>query len=363
MRTFPALVIAALAACGPPDQALVPEAEPEALRTPSHLVDSTVSEPFGPPDLIARPLQLIASDRYLFIIDISPPHVHVLDAVTGAHRRSFGREGEGPGDFPHAPLGVARSARGDTVWFYHALQGRLSGVAIQDLADETRPTVSATRQVSPGAWTFAIDGPDAAGNLLALNQTPTGIETLTYSLADDRITRRGALALSDERMDASSLGDAYAGHLCHVPDRDVWLDFYLNVGRADVLDVSGASRGEVPVPFTWLPHVEESTRHPGRMIFSSYKAGTRHAYTGCAVTERFVYALYQGHLTGDREVKEFFDRWPLAEVQVFDMSFQLVKTFVLDHPTAVLAVAPGDSVLFSVWEDATGPQVRKTRVP
>src|SRR5690606_34385649 len=189
IRSPPCLSLLAAAACGAPDQPLVPEAEPEALRTPSHLVDSTVSEPFGPTVLIARPLQLVASERYLFIIDISPPHVHVLDAVTGARRRSFGREGEGPGDFPHAPLGVARSARGDTIWFYHALQGRLSGVATQDLTDETRPTASPTRQVSPGAWTFAIDGPDAAGNLLALNQTPTGIETLTYSLTDDRITR------------------------------------------------------------------------------------------------------------------------------------------------------------------------------
>ncbi|MCA9769420.1 MAG: hypothetical protein KC485_11440, partial [Gemmatimonadetes bacterium] len=59
----------------------------------------------------------------------------------------------------------------------------------------------------------------------------------------------------------------------------------------------------------------------------------------------------------------FFDRWPLAEVQVFDMSFQLVKTFVLDHAASVFAVAPGDTVLFSVTQDATGPQVRKTRVP
>lgn len=46
------------------------------------------------------------------------------------------------------------------------------------------------------------------------------------------------------------------------------------------------------------------------------------------------------------------------------MSFQLVKTLVLDHVTSVLAVPPGDTVLFTVKEDdATGAQVRRTRLP
>ncbi len=76
-----------------------------------------------------------------------------------------------------------------------------------------------------------------------------------------------------------------------------------------------------------------------------------------------MYALYQGHLTGNQDVKHYFDRWPPAEVQVFDMSFKLVKTFVLDHAASVFAVPPGDTVLFSVTQDSTGPQVRRTRVP
>jgi hypothetical protein len=362
-RTIFALLLITLSACGRRDAGPASDTGGEFLRTASDRVDSTVSEPFGPPDLIARPLAMTASGRYVFIIDFKPPYVHVLDAITGAHRRSFGLEGEGPGDFPDAPLGVARSARGDTVWFYHALQGRLSGVAIQDLSDDTRPTISATRRVTPGSWTFSIDGPDAAGNLLALNQTPTGIETVTYSLTGDRIIRRGTLALSDKRMDPSSLGAAYQGILCYVPKRDVWLQFYRDAGRTDIIDVTGAIRGEVSIPFHWLPHVEESTKKPGRMIFSAFLARTRHAYAGCAVTERFVYGLYLGHLTGDRGAKHYFDRFPLAEVQVFDMSFKLVKTFVLDHATSVIAVPPGDTVLFSVREDSTGVQVRRTRVP
>jgi hypothetical protein len=307
---------------------------------------------------------MMASGTYLFITDIKPPYVHVLNVITGDHRRSFGLEGEGPGDFPSTPLVVAGSTRGDTVWFYHVRQGRLSGVAIQDLSVDTLPSISATRAFDPrSGWTFAIDGPDAAGNLLGMTEAPNGIETFAYSLPGDSLITRGTLALNDERMVPSSLGQAYQGILCYVPQRDAWLQFYRNAGRADIIDVTGAIRGEVPVPFHWPPHVEESTKRPGQMIFNTFLPQTRHAYSGCAVTERFLYGLYLGHLTGDGGGRNYFDRLPLAEVHVFDMSFNLVKTFVLDHATSVLAVPPGDTVLFSVKEDSTGPQVRKTRVP
>ncbi len=364
-RTFFALLLITLSACGRRDSGPASDTAGEFLRTASDRVDSTVSEPFGPPDLIARALEMTASRTYLFIIDIKPPYVHVLDVVTGAHRRSFGLEGEGPGDFTSAPLGVAGSTRGDTVWFYQMLPGRLSGVAIRDLSVDTLPSISATRAFSPGSGsTFAIDGPDAAGNLLGMTEVPTGIETFAYSLPGDSLITRGTLALDDKRMDPSSFGNAYQGILCYVPQRDVWLQFYRHAGRADIIDVTGAIRGEVPIPFHWLPHVEESKKRPGKMIFSAFLPQTRHAYSGCAVTNRFVYALYLGHLNGKGGgVGHYFDRLPLAEVQVFDMSFKLVKTFVLDHATSVLAVPPGDTVLFSVKEDSTGVQVRRTRIP
>ncbi len=364
-RTLFALLLITLSACGRGDTGLPSDTGNEFLRTASDLVDSTVSEPFGPPDLIARALEMMASGTYLFITDIKPPYVHVLNMITGDHTRSFGLEGEGPGDFPSTPFGVAGSTRGDTVWFYSARAGRLSGVAVQDLSVDTLHSISATRAFDPrSGWTLSIDGPDAAGNLLGMTQAPNGIETFTYSLPGDSLITRGTLALNDERMDPSIFGRAYQGILCYVPERDVWLQFYRNAGRADIIDGTGAIRGEVSIPFRWPPHVEESAKQPGRMIFASNLARTRHAYSGCAVTERFVYGLYLGHLTGDRGVKQFFDRWPLAEVQVFDMSFNLVKTFVLDHATEVLAVPPGDTVLFSVKrDDATGPQVRRTRVP
>lgn len=334
------------------------------LRTASDMVDSLVSEPFGPPDLIARPLGIMASDRYLFITDIEQPFVHVLDVVTGYHRRSFGLQGEGPGDFPGTPLAVAGSTRGDTVWFYQMRPGRLSGVPIHNLTVDTLPSISATRAVVPeSGGGIAIDGPDAAGNLLGMTETPQGVGTFTYSLPRDSMIVQDTLALNDERVDSSYLGDAYQGILCYVPGRDVWLQFYRHAGRADILDAAGAIRGEVSIPFRWLPHVGESTRSPGKIVFSSFLPKTRHAYSGCAVTERFVYALYLGHMNGDADFRQYFERLPPGEVQVFDMSFNLVKTFVLDHVTTVLAVTPGDTVLFSVTYDSTGSQVRRTRVP
>lgn len=363
-RTIYALLLITLTACGRSDTGPVSDTGDEFLRTASDLVDSTVSEAFGPPDLIARPLEMMASGTYLFVTDIQPPYVHILDVITGDHKRSFGLQGEGPGDFSSTPLAVAGSILGDTVWFLQARPGRLSGMATQDLSVDTLPSISATRAFDLGEGsTYSVDGPDGTGNLLGMAESPDGIETFTYSLSGDSLVARGTLALNDTRMDRSSLGQAYQGILCYVAERGVWLQFYRNAGRTDIIDVTGAIRGEVPIPFQWLPHVEESAKQPGRIIFSYFLPRTRHAYSGCAVTERFVYALYLGHLNGEGGGRKYFDRLPPAEVQVFDMSFNLVKTFVLDHATSVLAVPPGDSVLFSVKSDSTGTQIRRTRVP
>lgn len=363
-RILVVLLLTALSACGRSKAGSVSDTEDEFLRTASDLVDSIVSEAFGPPDLIARPLEMMVSGTYLFITDIQPPYVHILDVTTGDHRRSFGLQGDGPGDFASTPLVVAGSTRGDTVWFFQARPGRLSGMAIQNLSVDTLPSISTTRSIDLGAGsTFSIDGPDADGNLLGMTEVLDGIETFSYSLQGDSLIARSTLGLNDERMDRSSLGQAYQGILCYLPERDVWLHFYRNAGRADIIDATGAIRGEIPIPFHWLPHVEESAKQPGRILFSYFLARTRHAYSGCAVTDRFIYALYLGHLNGDGGGRNYFDRLPPAEVQVFDMSFNLVKTFVLDHATSVLAVPPGDTVLFSVKNDTTGVQVRRTRVP
>jgi len=307
---------------------------------------------------------MMASDRYLIITDFKPPYVHVLDAVAGGHIRSFGLQGEGPGDFPGTPYGVAGSTRGDTVWFYDMASGRLSGVAFRDLsADSLRP-ISTTRSLNPGTGaTFSIDGPDKSGNLLGMTDTRRGVRAFTYSLPGARLTVRDTLALNDDRMDPFYLGNAYQGILCYVPGRDVWVQFHRNVGWVPIIDSTGAIRGELPTPFRWRPHVQESTKEPGRMVFSPVLAPVRHAYLACAATDRFVYALYLGHLTGEDGVRHYFDRLPPGEVHVFDMSFHLVKTFVLDHVTGVLAAPPGDSVLFTVSEDSTGPQARRTRLP
>ncbi len=70
------------------------------------------------------------------------------------------------------------------------------------------------------------------------------------------------MALSDKRMDPSLLVRHTKGILCYVPDRGVWLEFYSDAGRADIIDATGAIRGEVSIPFHWLPHVEESTKQP-----------------------------------------------------------------------------------------------------
>lgn len=370
MWTALALVLVAMSACGPggaapiSDTGLPPDTQDEFRRTASERVDSTQSVPFGPPELIGRALQLMASDRYLVVTDFKPPYIHVLDAVTGGHIRSFGLQGEGPGDFPGTPYGITGSMRTDTVWFYEMASGRLSGVAVRDLGVDSLRPISATRSVkaTTGAM-FTINGPDKAGNLLGMTDTRHGIQAVTYSLPGAKLTTRDTLALNDGRMDPYNLGNAYQGILCYVAGKDVWVEFHRNAGWVPIVDSTGAILGELPTPFRWRPHVQESDREPGRMVFSPIVPSVRHAYTACATTDQFVYGLYMGHLAGEDAARHFFDRLPRGEIHVFDMSFNLVKTYVLDHVTGVLAVPLGDSVLFSVSEDSAGPQVRRTRLP
>ncbi len=307
------LVLITLSACSRgdtgrvSDTGLPPDTQDEFRRTASDLVDSLRSEPFGPSDLIDRPVEMVASGTHLIIADVKPPFVHVLDLVAGDHTRSFGPEGEGPGDFPSTPLVVSGSARGDTVWFFHGNTGRLSGVAIQDLSADSPLPISAKRTLDPGSgWTVGIDGPDSTGRLLGMVQAPHGIKTFAYSLPSDSVITRGTLALNDTRMDPLYLGDAYQGILCYVPAKDVWVQFFRNVGWAAVIDSTGAIRGEVPIPFQWLPHVEESTKHPGQIRFSppiwrGRAMPTLHAPSPIVLST----ALYLGHLTGEEGCEAF----------------------------------------------------------
>ena len=215
-----------------------------------------------------------------------------------------------------------------------------------------------------GRWVSSIDGPDKRGQLLGLSDTRgKGIRAFTYSLPDDELTDRDMLAVNDERMEPFFLGRAYYGSLCYVPANDAWVEFYHFAGRMEMLSATGAVLKAGSVPFRWLPHVEPSADRGGRVIFGANNPRTRHAYQGCSATDRYIYGLYLGHLSGENAATDYFNRLPYGEIHVFDLSLRFVRAFVLDHATSVFAVVPGDSLLFSVKEDSTGAGVRRTRLP
>jgi hypothetical protein len=76
------------------------------------------------------------------------------------------------------------------------------------------------------------------------------------------------------------------------------------------------------------------------------------------VGDAFLYALYDGRLTGANPENAV----PHGEIHVFDWEGALVRTLVLDHPTTGIAVLPGDSLLISFADDSGRFAVRRTRL-
>ena len=328
------------------------------LRTPVPARDSLQSEVLGPADLIANPWMIGSNGRIVVVSDLKPPYLHVLDARTGRHIKSFGAHGEGPGDFSGAPSLMRAGLQADTLWMLDGPRRRITGFAIAALESDTMAPRATTFQID-SVLAYTADGPGRSGLIVAMAQDwKEGLIPLRLHLGSPRADIGPPRSFSDSRFTPRYFGNAYLGRLCYSPKHQVTVQIFTFAGRIDLLDSTGVMTGSVAVPYPFRPDPYADTTAGKQIDFNPFGERVRWAYYDCAATDRFLYAIYDGRMVGGKAPNPV----PVSEVQVFDWTGRVVRTVVLDHASTGISVPPGDSLLYSFAEDSGRFAVRRTRL-
>lgn len=331
------------------------------FRSDPASTDRLSSIEIGRADLMVSPWLLGATSDLIIVSDVNVPHLHVMDAATGRHIKSFGTGGDGPDAFGTAPylMRATLEGRADSVRFLDGRNRRLVAIGLNRLRSSTlKPEFSIVR-IDTLTPVFA-DGPDRTGRVLGIQTRFPGGSAPIWLDPTTGIGGKGPWRRFPRTdIDSSSLADAYSGRVCYSRHFDALLQPFFWAGRIDVVTSDGSSGGAIEAPFPFEPHVEPDPRRGGRMLFYGDRGDVRQGYLDCAVTEMGHYGLYDGRRVGDGPPDRRLD----SELHFFDRNGRFVRAYLLDHHALMMAVPDGDSLLFTVSEADSGYVVRRTRLP
>lgn len=213
------------------------------------------------------------------------PSLHVIDLATGQIIRSFGRRGDGPGEF-HAGWWLWPDPRNPAgVLVYDPELNRVTEMALDSGG---RPSVGgiALLQRSPEPMNIAPLGGKYVGWL-----SDPGPRWMLFELDSS------AAAMTDGPLlgpaDAPFKQRMFASNnltICSKPDGSRFAVLYASAGRIELHDSAAKLVG--------LANVPDSSNGD----FANGRAGEglrwerlRYHYVGCAATDRFFFALFSGH--------------------------------------------------------------------
>jgi len=334
------LGILTIAACvdGPgrlPDSSdIEPEFDHEALGyTRLEPVSVATSDSFG------EPFELLYLDGYVLVSDYPAggSAIHVLTADSLRLVASFGRKGDGPGEFrAHPGLFAARGA--GAFWAYDAGQARLTFYRLEDVRNgEFKGARHVPLVLERIMYELAFLDRDRA---VGLGLFASG----RFALIDVAMaTVRYAGDLPPSRHDAppNVVQNAYYGRLAAHPDGS---RFVLATAYGGIIEIYGADgsivhRVNTPSPFEPDYLVDTDEGFP-RLIRGAWNRG---GYVDVDGTENFIIALFSGraeaHFRGSYRQAEY--------LHVFDWEGNLVRVFRLDCLVQRIAVSPDGTMLFA----------------
>lgn len=329
-------ILLLLAACSGDvrDQTEVP-----TLNSMAQLISSNPA--FGKlDDLILR------GDR-LWVVDAGgDPFLHTIDAGTGQVILSFGRRGEGPGDFEsimwlqpsrHDPKGVV------------AFDVRLRRLTEIGVDSSGSPAVGRIIQLpnSPRPRRVVRFGDGYLGWLS--EPGPRWVlfddEGLEATYVDGPLVGPEAAPFK-ERMNASS-----ALTICAKPDGSRFAVLYVSAGRIELHDSMAAFVGLAEVPDSTNGSFEQQRN--GDLRWN----GSRYFYSACAATDRYFFALFSGQEEGPAaEVT-----WAGDMVEVYRWDGVLVGQISLSTRVVRIAIDQLGSTLYGPGAD--GQTVYRFEIP
>ncbi len=282
--------------------------------------------------MIGEPITVLARDGYLWAIDRSgDPYLHVIDLATGDRVLSFGRRGEGPGEFafPVALFPHPRMASAVTV--YDGQQRRFTEITL----DSGRvPRIGNISSLSRAPIPLQVGRVgdhyvgwlrDSAWRWSRFRLNDSAPSTVAGPLVGPESAPR------TERIKASANIT-----VCARPDGSGFAALYGSAGRIELHDSMAAFLGLAGVPDS--TNGEFVTEPGGRMRWDR----RRFFYAGCAATNRFVFALFSGRVEGVPGKLAYAG----DQVQIFDWQGVLRGELELSTDVVDITVDSGGAALY-----------------
>jgi hypothetical protein len=304
-------------------------------------------------DYLDQPGQLAVVGDRLVVLDRSAPKVHVFQLPGGQRVRSFGQNGEGPGEFRSARHVQPDARHPGDAWIFDLSLRRMTRLRLVGTAE---PVVQEVVNLDDGGgvflhpvWltdtTFVASGiypMHADGRLMLAGRTGGFIRMIGQPPQHP-----GAAAIP-----TTVLQHAYEGPVTVSPDRSRFAIATRQADRVEFFRSDGTPVAQVVGSTGFLPQFETSQRADG--VAMATGDDLRAGYVDLASTDKHVFALFSGKRRDEAGSRTFFG----GQVYVFDWAGRIVARLGLDEPALTIALSPDERLLYAIRHEPEPSVVR-----
>jgi hypothetical protein len=286
----------------------------------------------------------VTSDTTLLVLDDYPPFVHLVQRSDGALLESFGKPGQGPGEFTSADAFLPDYHLRHKIWIHDHIRRRLHRF---DLRNPGAGADSVVRLdlVAPLESPVWLSDSTVAG--LARHDS-AGVAVLNI-VSGARETRGSGLRLSTVDIETlrqpgrRRLAGDFRG--CHEPTRSTFVRMHRHGAIVDFIKASDGTATRAKSPFNYEPLLIRDIDIGWELNYDTGVADQRVSYQSCSTTEDFVLALFSGRRAGSHSTA---DKYLCSYIHVFAWSGALLGVLELNEPLHGLSIDAVTLELFGV---------------
>lgn len=343
MATGLLLLLALAAACGKRDE--------NPAQTSVPLVEQVIAQG----DYLDSPRRMAVVGDRLVLLDRSAPMVHVFRAPTGERIGSFGREGDGPGEFRFPATIHTDVAVPGAFWIFDSSLNRLTRFRFTRPDSLPRMEDVASFQGTSGFYFQSVWLSDTTVLASGIYLNHPGIRLLVTDRSGRPRRTIGTLPEhpGGAAIPTSVLQHAYEARFAVRPDRTLIAVGTRHADRLEIYRTDGTLVRQITGKPGFIPRFEVSRRAGGPSMATG--DDLRIGYLDLAATHRHIFALFSGNTRGEMRGRTYTGK----EVHVFDWTGERVTTLALNeraHSIAVDTAAPG--YLYVARDDPSPTLVR-----
>lgn len=300
-------------------------------------------------DKLSRPQSIGVAGDWVLVGDVPRPHaLHVIARADGRYLASWGRRGEGPGEF--SSLWDIQPAGPREVWLFDSGQVRPTLLDVSALLagapNPLRRTLVPRGEHMPMTAVWISDSLLASSGLFSEGR---------LALFDSSGAPRGVVGpLPPAKPDVPAVvaQHAYSGTLVRHPSRPLLAIGTRHADRVEIYATDGRLVTVARGPAHFEPVYEARVRANEPVMGTG--EDLRFGYVDLFATDERLYALYSGATRAERPGKATFG----GEVHVFDWDGRLRARYALDALALAIAVDPGGRTLYAIRHDPEPAVVR-----